>query len=99
RTTGKQKYMPEIPQANIKNQHQKPMALCKSQLSRGKFAFHLTVVLRRQFFIPGHQRMAPVKESKVTKHEPIPFTSRPVLPARRSLCKSASHSKMGSITE
>src|SRR5437763_6464775 len=91
--------MPEIPQTRTNNQHQNPIALCKSQLSRGNCASQFTVVLRRQFLLPGHQTMPPVSESKVTKHEPMPFTRRPVLPPRRLSCKSASHSTMRPVED
>src|ERR1700752_3586837 len=86
KTSGKKKQITETPHTIKKHEHQKPSALCKSQFSRGKRAFQLTVALRRQFLIPGHERIAPVKESKITKHEPMPFTSRPVCPARRLTC-------------
>ena len=94
----RQTKIPEIPQTNKKTQHQNPIALCRSQLNRGKRASHLILVLHRQCLIPGHQRMAPVKESSVRRQEAMPFTRRPVFPPKRLLCKSVSHAKMCSIT-
>src|ERR1700722_3586967 len=55
------------------------------------------VVLRRQFLIPGHHRMPPLKATTVTTIEPIPFQKRPVVPDSRLSWKSTSHSVVRSI--
>jgi hypothetical protein len=90
---GKQRQIPEIPQVRTIREHQKPAALCRSQLMRAKRALGLIVRLRRQFFFPGHQRTAPEQASNVTRHAPRPFRIRPVSPVRRLSCRSVSHPK------
>src|ERR1700736_6395700 len=88
-----------MPQISTNEEHQNPTALCRSQLNRAKFDFELMVTLRRQFLIPGHQITAPVKESTVTKIEPMPFASRPDFPDSKLSWRSTSHSTTRSVPD
>src|SRR5579872_2219164 len=68
--------MPEIPHIRMKKKHQKPSALCVSQVNRARRDPQLTLRLRRQFFSPGHHIIAPVTQTVVTQLAPIPFRRR-----------------------
>ena len=70
--------MPETPHTKIRRRHQNPSALCRSQLMCAKCALQFTIGLRRQLLTPGHQLIAPVKQSAVTQIPPMPFTRQPV---------------------
>ena len=70
---------------------QNPRALCRAQLSLLRSAFGLTVSRLRHLPVPGHQMIAPLKQSKVVSTAPTPFTSRPTGRDRRSSWRSTSH--------
>src|SRR3989449_2180805 len=68
---------------------QKPIKLCKCQITRFHPMPRGSVRLRRHVLIPGHQITSPVPASASTARAPTPFTSRPVGPASKLSCRSS----------
>ena len=81
---GKMKERPVTAHIAINSTVQMPTARCSSQIRRLQLRWAFTVNPSRKFDVPGHQITSPVRHRTSTQPAPMPLTTRPVLPPKRS---------------